>query len=212
MSEVKMEVEAASATVTKIGKAPTIKDLIVSQTEWTSYNEMPTGNTKAVRDMKEDMGVDGYGVYQIALKADMPMDDYIAENLGYIGMGKDVFKRVVGIRTGKHTCGKMLKQMNINLEDVMIRFLFTEEGKEGTLESMLHKQMNSAYKYRFKWKKASGGTAGQGTQVLDLLDKMDNPSELVDVIAKAQQRFTEVMLDAALSGEIKTTVDEFFGE
>ena len=210
MSEINAKVESAS--VTKIGKAPTIQDLIVAETEWTSYNEMPIGNTKAVRDMKEDLNVEGSGVYQIALKSDMPIEDYVAGNLGYIGMGKDVFKRVAGIRTGKHTCGKMLKQMGVKLEDVKIRFLFTEEGKEGTLEGMLHKQMNSSYKYRFKWKKASGGTAGQGTQVLDLLDKMDNPSELVDVIAKAKERFTEVMLDAALSGEIKSTVDEFFGE
>ena len=207
-----VQVVDTPSTVTKIGKAPSIEDLIVAQTEWTPYNEMPLGGTKAVRDMKEDMAVSGHGVYQIALKKEMPINDYVDENLGYIGMGKDVFKRTTGIRNGKHTCGKMLKQMGIGMEDVMIRFLFTEPDKEGTLEGLLHKAMNKQFKYRFKWKKASGGTAGQGTQVLDLLDKMDNPSELVDVIAKAKDRFTELMLDAALQGEIKTTVDEYFGD
>ena len=200
------------ANVTKIGKAPTIQDNIIAQTEWTRFVDMPTGNTKAVRDMKEDMGVVGAGVYQIALKSDMPLEEYVSGNIGYIGMGKDVFRRVVGIRTGKHTCGKMLKQMNIALEDVMIRFLFTEEGKEGTLEQQLHKAMNSQFKYRFKWKKASGGTAGIGTQVMDMLEKIDNPAELIDIIGKAKERYTDIMLDAALSGEIKSVVDEYFGD
>jgi hypothetical protein len=204
--------EQANANVTKIGKAPTIEDHIIAQTEWTRFVDMPVGNTKAVRDMKEDMDVTGAGVYQIALKSEMPIDDYVSPDLGYIGMGKDVFRRVVGIRTGKHTCGKMLKQMNIPLEDVMIRFLFTEEGKEGTLEQQLHKEMNSQFKYRFKWKKASGGTAGIGTQVMDMLEKIDNPAELIDIIGKAKERYTDIMLEAALSGEIKSVVDEYFGD
>lgn len=201
-----------TATVTKIGKAPTIQDNIIAQTEWTRFVDMPTGNTKAVRDMKADMDVSGAGVYQIALKSDMPQDEFVAEHIGYIGMGKDVFKRVSGIRTGKHTCGKMLKQMNIGLEDVMIRFLFTEPEKEGTLEQQLHKEMNRKFKYRFKWKKASGGVAGIGTQVMDMLDKIDNPAELIDIICKAKSQYAEIMLEAALSGEIKTVVDEYFGD
>lgn len=196
----------------KTGRAPTIEDNIIAKTEWTRFVDMPVGNTKAVRDMKEDMSVDGAGVYQIALKNDMPIDDFVQENIGYIGMGKDVFRRVVGIRTGKHTCGKMLKQMNVPLEDVMIRFLFTEEGKEGTLEQQLHKEMNAKFKYRFKWKKASGGTAGIGTQVMDMLEKIDNPAELIDIIGKAKERYTDIMLEAALSGEIKSVVDEYFGD
>ena len=207
-----MENNMSEATVTKIGKAPTIEDMIIAQTEWTRFVDMPVGNTKAVRDMKEDLDVTGHGVYQIALNDDMPLDDFVSENIGYIGMGKDVFRRVVGIRTGKHTCGKMLKQMNINLEDVMIRFLFTEPDKEGTLEQSLHKAMNSKFKYRFKWKKASGGTAGIGTQVMDMLEKIDNPAELIDIIGKAKAQYTDIMLEAALQGEIKSVVDEYFGD
>jgi hypothetical protein len=202
----------AIVTDIKTGRAPTIEDNIIAKTEWTRFVDMPVGNTKAVRDMKEDMSVNGAGVYQIALKNDMPIDDFVQENIGYIGMGKDVFRRVVGIRTGKHTCGKMLKQMNVPLEDVMIRFLFTEEGKEGTLEQQLHKEMNAKFKYRFKWKKASGGTAGIGTQVMDMLEKIDNPAELIDIIGKAKERYTDIMLEAALSGEIKSVVDEYFGD
>lgn len=200
------------SNVTKIAKVTTTEELIVAQTPWTPYVDMPVGSSKAVRDFKDDMEVTGHGVYQIALKSDGKITDLIDQNIGYIGMGKDVFKRVYGIRTGKHACGKMLNQMNIKLEDVMIRFLFTEAGKESTLESDLHKQMNRQFKYRFKWKKASGGHAGLGTQAMDIVEKMDNPAELVDVIQKAREKFTALMLDAALQNDMKGIVDEYFGD
>lgn len=199
-------------TTVKIGKASTIEDLVIAQTQWTRFVDMPIGGTKAVRDMKADLEVTGAGVYQIALKSEMPIDSFVQENIGYIGMGKDVFRRVGGIRTGRHTCGKMLKQMGIPLEDVMMRFLFTEPGKESTLEQHLHKAMNAKFKYRFKWKKASGGIAGTGTQILDMIEKVESPAELVDIIGKAKERFTEIMLEAALSGDIKALVDDNFSE
>ena len=201
-----------TVTEMKSVKVPTYNDLIIAKTEWTPFVQMPMGNTKAVRDMKEDLEVSGSGVYQVAYKKHMPIEDIIQENIGYIGMGSDVFRRVVGIRTGKHTCGKMLKQSNVKLEDVMIRFLFTEEGKEGTLESMLHKEMVRQTGERFAWKKASSGTNGASTEVLDKLDKIDNPQELVEIIGRAKERFSEIMLEAALSGDLKGLVDETFGD
>ena len=200
---------------TKVTKVTTSENLIIAKTPWTSYVEMPIGSTQAVRDFKEDMEIDGAGVYQVALKKDAATindDVYIDENIGYIGKGKDVFKRVYGIKTGRHACGKMLGQMNIKLEDVMIRFLFTEQGKESTLENDLHKQMHRKFKYRFKWKKASGGHAGLATQAMDIVEKMDNPAELVDIINKARDKFTVLMLDAALQYDMKGVVDEYFGD
>ena len=72
--------------------------------------------------------------------------------------------------------------------------------------------MNRQFKYRFKWKKASGGHAGLGTQAMDIVEKMDNPAELVDVIQKAREKFTALMLDAALQNDMKGIVDEYFGD
>jgi len=201
-----------ATNVTKLANAPSTESLIIAQTPWTAYNDMPLGTKKSVRDMKDDSEVSGAGVYQIAMKKDMPVDKLVAENIGYIGMGVDVFKRCTGIRTGKHACGKMLKHMGVGMDDVMIRFLFTEKGKESTLEGMLHKQMNKEFGYRYKWKKASGGISGIGTQIVDMLDKCDQPAELVEIITKSKERFTELMLEQAIAGDLKSYVDDNFGE
>lgn len=190
-------------------KINTIEDYIIRSTDWTPYAEMPMGNTKAVRAMKEDFELDGAGVYQVALKSEIPIDNIIDKNIGYTGRGTDVFRRAAGIRTGRHDCGKMLKLQNISVDDIVIRFLFTKPDDCFKLEQLIHKMTRKEFQCPYKWSKASGGLSGIITRVLSDLEKLTEAPELAQVAKRADELLSGMLLDAAKNGTLIDIAKDF---
>lgn len=186
-----------------------IEDYIIRSTDWTPYTEMPMGNTKAVRAMKEDYELNGSGVYQVALKSDLPIDGIIDANIGYTGKGTDVFKRAAGIRSGRHDCGKMLKLQNISVDDIVIRYLFTKTEDSGNLEQLIHKMTRKEFQCPFKWSKASGGLSGIITRILSDLEKLTEAPELAQVAKRADELLSGVLLEAAKNGTLGDIAKDF---
>ena len=75
-----VQVVDTPATVTKIGKAPSIEDLIVTQTNGHLIMKCLLAAQKRKR-YERRYAVSGHGVYQIALKKEMPINDYVDETL-----------------------------------------------------------------------------------------------------------------------------------
>ncbi len=189
-----------------------IENKITSKTEWVSLSTMPMGKGPLVREMKKRFDTTGSGCYQLALKSELPIEDIVHKNIGYTGLASDVFSRCVGIRNGRHQAGKMIATQGIKLEDVVIRYLFTEKEDTSFLETTIHNSSFQQFGYTFKWRKASGGLDGIATRVLSDLDKIDNPAELKNIIVKAKTRFADIVLDAAMNDSMTDLVNDYFTE
>lgn len=184
--------------------------LIVAKTDWQSLNKIPMGRGPLVQSLKEKLNVDGHGVYQLTLREHLLGADIISEHIGYTGMSSNVFARVTGIKNGKHNAGKMVHRQGFKFEDVMLRYLFTTEGNEKLLETAIHTETAQKFGYRFKWRDASGGTDGISTRIIMDMDKVDNPAELINIIRKAEERWTFVTLQAAKDGTLKDLINDYF--
>lgn len=188
------------------------ENLIVARTEWYALNKMPMGRGPLVQSMKEKLNITGHGVYQLALRENLPINDIVSEHIGYTGMSTNIFSRVTGIKTGKHNAGKMIIRQSFKFDDVMIRYLFSAEGNEKLLETAIHTESTQKFGYRFKWRDASGGTDGISTRIIMDMDKVENPAELINIIRKAEERWTFVTLQAAKDGSLKDLINDYFSE
>jgi len=190
----------------------TFEDVIIAKTDWFALDKIPMGKGPLVKEMKAKLKVTGSGVYQLALKSDLPIDGYVHANIGYTGMGKDIFTRVTGIKNGRHNAGKMIKRQNLKHEDVLMRYLFTEPGNEALLENRIHNDTLHTAGYTFKWRDASGGNDGIATRVLVDIDKIENPADLVTIIRKAEERFGAMVLQYAKDGTMMDMARDYFTE
>jgi hypothetical protein len=188
------------------------KTIIKAKTEWTPLNQMPMGRGPIVKSMCQKYNVEGHGVYQLALKSDLPIDDIVHKSIGYTGMSSYVFSRVTGIKNGKHNAGKMLIRQGLKHDDVMIRYLFTDDQSYQLLETLIHTESVQQFGYTFKWRNASGGTDGISTRILTDIDKVEHAGELVMIIKKAEERFGQLALAAAKDGVMKDFVADYFSE
>lgn len=188
-------------------------EIIVHQTDWVQLSKAVMGRGPLVKSMCAKFDVSGHGVYQLAHKDDIQNVKGIVDgNIGYTGMSANIFARVSGLKTGKHDAGKMLLRQNLKPEDVMIRYLFTKEGNERLLETSIHTETNHQFGHNYKWTEASGGNDGRTTRIIIELDKVENLSELVNIIRKAEERWAYVTLQAAKDGTLRDLVNDYFSE
>jgi len=191
--------------------ASTFSDIIIAKTDWIPLNQLPTGRGPIVRDMKYRLDVTGAGVYQIALKSSNPsQDDIVQKDIGYTGRAANVFNRVGGLKTGKHNAGKMIAEQNYKFEDVIVRYLFTKDGDEQLLETKIHNETQHLFNYTFKWRKASGGTDGISTRILQDIDKIENPAELTEIIRRAKEHLASILIEAAMDGTLQSLASDYF--
>jgi hypothetical protein len=188
-------------------------------TSWTVLGEMPTGKGPIVRALKEQYNTEGHGVYQLIeashISKNIDNKTFVDPDIGYTGMSANIFNRAGQIKTGAHNAGKMVYQkFKSPLTEVYIRYIFCEPSKEKLIEDSIHKESLIKYKYKFKWREASGGIDGISTRIQADLDKVENPSEIINIIKKAEERWAEITLSAAKSGtaSFRDLVDEYFTE
>ena len=192
-------------------------DYITGKSPWMVYNETPTGKSKKTKRYLNHHNQTGSGVYQIIHKNDRSKieddDTLIGDFMGYIGYASNMPDRVSGVQTGKHDVGKAIKQMKLGPDDVMIRFLFTENtDKARDLETYLHEVMNDTFGYRFKWKEASGGTSGYITHCIHTIDKMTDPQQIQQVAQHALEKWRLLMWEATMEGDLTGFVNQYYGD
>jgi len=189
---------------------------IASVTPWTLLKDMPTGKNSVVTAMKEQYNTEGYGVYQIIDSTDVkkiPEGVYVHADIGYTGLSGNVFSRVGAVKNKKHHPGKFLFQEKMDpLNEVHVRYLFVQPNKAKLVESSIHNETYSKFGHNFKWTKASGGLDGVSTGIISSLDKVENPSELINIIKKAEERWAYITLTAAKEGSLRDLLNDYFVE
>jgi hypothetical protein len=176
-----------------------VDKLITHKTEWHPLKISVGGaGMRKFSDLRENFGT--YGVYQIAHKDNLPVE-IVDGNIGYSGRATNVFHRANGVKTkkGKHQCRVYLSSKGIDISEIYIRYLFTEEGKESELETLIHNETESKYKYRFAWREASGGQDGAMLRVLDMIDKVENIDDLKLIAKTVRDKAIEVFENNWLS-------------
>lgn len=144
--------------------------------EWRTLDQFATKATTKTNKLDEQFGTNG--VYQVALKSDIDAigDDLYSGLIGYTGKSNTIHSRCYGVKyaatsqNGTHGAGRYIRQNGINVDDVVIRCLYTNPGDEAALENNIHTETSKKHGYRFRWKEASGGKDGYLYYVVDYLE------------------------------------------
>lgn len=189
-----------------------LSKIVMYKTEWMTLDRVPTGRGPMVQDMIKRYGVTGAGVYQIAYKSNNPTEEFVQKDIGYTGMSSNVFSRVAGIKTGKHGAGKLIRELGYKHEDILVRYLFTKPDDERLLETSIHSETRHQFGYTFKWTEASGGNSGISTRILTDLYKVENPYELTEILRRAKERLSTILVEAAMEGSLGSLASDYFAD
>lgn len=149
-------------------------------------------------------GVKMSGVYQIST---LQVDDYVHEEIGYVGMSKNVEDRIYGVKLGfygkkssNHTAGKWLKSNGFDPDTTYYRILFCEEALK--VERILQEANKKEFGYTYKWQGAGGNQAGRDFQLQEMINELSITSIVEDVIPMVERKIGRELLIALLNKEI----------
>jgi len=174
----------------------------IKVSDWMPVSQFPSKRTKRAADLETELGK--FGVYQVALYRDIEEIDQnlVHPLIGYTGKSTTIISRIYDIKASAqnknnsaHGAGRYIRQNNINLDDVYVRILNTEEGEESNLEYSIHNATMDEYSQRFAWKTASSGNDGLVSDLLDRIEKLDDPDVIDDIIKLARERLKDVLLE-----------------
>lgn len=175
-----------------------MENYIIDKMEWTCLKDIPSNGTALSEAFWGDSPSTS-GVYLVAKKEDLEEigDDIIHEKIGYTGMTTNAPYRVYSLRTNSHNCGTYIKSQGWNIEDVYVRFLYTDEDNCGALERELHNEAKKTLGGRFGWTKASAGNDGKLTQIETSIEKC-TLDEITEVYQMVDQRIKQLLLEKHL--------------
>ena len=154
-----------------------LDQLVVDVSAWA-----PLTNIRCTK--REDKKLSG--VYQLTMD---PQTDLLFEECGYVGKSSHIHDRLYTLRLaaqgkkGNHSCGKWIKSMGHNLDDIHYRILYTANEKDAdSLEKLIQAENFRMYKYTFKWQEAGENKRGKEFQMKDMIANLDLETIIREVI------------------------------
>jgi hypothetical protein len=179
--------------VVPLNKDP-MESLIKSKLDWQRLDTIYNNVSAKMQHLIQEHGISG--VYQI-VRTEHKTEELLTKDIGYIGSSKNIFGRVYCVKINKnHTGGAFIKRNEIPFEEVWVRFLFTEPGKEKDLEALLHNKMKQKFGYTFSWREASGGTDGHLTRLYEMIDKLSSREDAENIYGYVKQRCIDLYIDS----------------
>ena len=173
-----------------------ITSLITEKTPW-----LPISTVKSRGAYHP--GVKMSGVYQLST---VQFEELVHEEIGYVGMSKNVEDRVYGVKLGfygkksNHTAGKWLKSNGFDPESTYYRILFCEDALK--LERHLQEINKKEFGYTYKWQGAGGNQAGRDFQLQEMINELSITSIVEDVIPMVERKIGRELLIALLNKEV----------
>lgn len=144
-------------------------------------------------------------VYQIFHKKDRDSigDNIIHDKIGYTGSSKDAWYRTVAIRQpkGSHSCGVYLRNLDSNLDDIIIRYLCLDEDLTPKqikgIENKIQKATKEKFGAAYAWDGASGGNSGKKDRIMSMLDFDLSRDDMLEIKDKLYSLYIEKVVDEA---------------
>ena len=182
---------------------------VVGVSDWMPVDKIPTKNSGLYKKLVDKFGL-ASGCYQFA-KTEHVADigkELIHKDIGYTGMGKDVFARTGDVRSpsGRHGVNRIIRANSWDKgTDVRVRYLFTKEDDIKILEDHIHEKTENAHGFRFAWKEASAGTDGVLHEWMDIAELKLTADDLIDCLPKIRQ----IIIDKKME-EVTSEIDSIF--
>lgn len=179
------------------------EDCIQGVSPWIPLASFPSNRTFASLEMQEKYG--RHGVYQIAEKKFLSeITNYLVhEKIGYTGRSTNMPGRVyqckaaaTGGATARHGAGRYIRQNGIDVDDVFVRLISTnEQGQENQLENKIHTQCLALFEQRYAWRSASAGDDGFLSELEDRITNIDDIDTLTTMYNMMDERAKELLYE-----------------
>ncbi len=180
-------------------------------TDWISLSEFPAagslknrGLSKFAQEYWDNFRIDQYcGVYQVSLTRPKQL---VNEDIGYIGSSEHLPNRIFdlkkssmpGVKNEKHMCGVYLREENIDVNDVYVRFIYPkvdtfkeQKAAVQVIERWLQVEHRNRFKYDlgYAWEEASAGRKSSRIQCQTTIKRLDT----IDACIKVQEVLSQKM-------------------
>ena len=134
------------------------------------------------------------GIYQVSLTKPKRIID---KDIGYVGKSEYVPYRAYNLKTSTmseknthHQCGRYLRFMGHEADNVFVRVLFFEDLNLDVMEDWIHTSMHHAFSYDkgFAWAEASGGPASSVIRAFDSIARVENIAQLEQIQKYIEKR------------------------
>jgi len=174
-------------------------DQIKESTDWICLADVPSSQTQLAEAFWSE-AYSSAGVYLVAHRKDIGVigSEVSNKDIGYVGYTTNNKYRVYSLRTTGHGCGRYIRQQGWSLNDVYIRFLYTDEADASSLEKDIFNENFKNFGKRFAWSAASSGNDGKTSQIEALVEKC-NIDELGEVYDLIDNRLKTLLLQKYLA-------------